>query len=133
MTDINKLMSASYEELIQIDEIGEIMAQSIIEYFNEEKNNSEIINCINMGIIFEKISTNSTLNEKSFVITGTLPNYSRNEIKEIIQNNGGKVNSSITKKTSYLIAGEKAGSKYQKAIDLKIEILSEEDFLKIIN
>ena len=86
-----------------------------------------------MGIIFEKISTNSTLNEKSFVITGTLPNYSRNEIKEIIQNNGGKVNSSITKKTSYLIAGEKAGSKYQKAIDLKIEILSEEDFLKIIN
>lgn len=132
-SDINKLMSASYEELIQIDEIGEIMAQSIIEYFNEEKNNSEIINCMNMGIIFEKISTNSTLNEKSFVITGTLPNYSRNEIKEIIQNNGGKVNSSITKKTSYLIAGEKAGSKYQKAIDLKIEILSEEDFLKIIN
>ena len=120
-------MSASYEELIQIDEIGEIMAQSIIEYFNEEKNNSEIINCMNMGIIFEKISTNSTLNEKSFVITGTLPNYSRNEIKEIIQNNGGKVNSSITKKTSYLIAGEKAGSKYQKAIDLEIKILSEEE------
>ena len=87
-----------------------------------------------MGIMFEEQTTiSSYLDGKSFVITGTLVSHSRSEIKEIIQGNGGKVNSSVTKKTSYLIVGENPGSKHQKAMDLKIEILSEKDFLKIIN
>ena len=132
-SDINKLMGASYEELVSIDEIGDIMAQSIIEYFDDEANSTEVMNCMDMGITFEQQSAGFKLEGQSFVITGTLANHSRSDIKEIIQDSGGKINSSVTKRTTYLIVGENPGSKHQKAIDLGIKILSEEDFLKIIN
>ena len=133
--DIEKLINCNYEELINIDEIGGIMANSIIEYFNNSNNINIINQCLSSNLKFESLENIKTtiLTDKLFVFTGTLKKYSRSEAIKIIESFGASTAGSINKKTNYLIAGEKSGSKLNKAKSLNIKILNEEDFLNLIN
>ncbi len=135
---LDNLMNATIDDLTQIKDIGTIIAESIINYFKDETN-IEIINKLkNFNINMEYINNNTISNneyftDKTFVLTGTLNNITRNEASELITNNGGKVTNSVTKKTSVVIVGDNPGSKYDKAINLGIEIWNEEEFLNKIN
>lgn len=133
---IENLRHSSFDNLIEIPEIGEKIAQSIIEYFSDEKNAHLIDEFQKFGLQFE-VKKNEMNEQKlaglKFVITGTLLNYSRSEIKNIILTSGGNVSSAISKKINYLILGENPGSKLEKAEKIKtIKIISEEDLLKML-
>ena len=133
---IENLRHSSFDNLIEIPEIGEKIAQSIIEYFNDEKNAHLIDELQKFELQFE-VKKNEMNEQKlaglKFVITGTLLNYSRSEIKNIILTSGGNVSSAISKKINYLILGENPGSKLEKAEKIKtIKIISEEDLLKML-
>ena len=110
------------------------MAHSITQYFSN-KNNLIIINrCFEFGVVFSQIIQNSNiLINKTFVITGTLPSMSRKEAKDIIIDNGGRVNSSISKNTDFLLHGDNPGSKYNKALNLGIDIIDEDTFKNMFN
>lgn len=129
---IDNLMSASLEELTTIDDIGEIIAKSIISYFNDNHHRAIVEELkdigLNMEYLGKKIEKNPNFANKSFVLTGTLSSLTRDEAKEIIEENGGKTVESVSKKTSVVIVGDAPGSKYQKALDLGIEIWNEEEF-----
>ena len=133
---IDRIISAAYEELIAVDEIGEKIAQSIIEYFKNDVHHDIIAQLKRSGVQLEiknDIEIKDTLNGSTFVISGVFTNYSRDEIKALIELNGGKNTSSISKKTTYLIAGDKMGpSKLEKATNLGVQIISEDDFIKLI-
>lgn len=128
------LTAASLEELTAIDGFGGIMARSVADFFALEQSKKEIEALaalgVNMTSLKEKID--SRFEGKTFVLTGTLPTYSRNEASEIIEKFGGKTASSVSKKTSYVLAGEDAGSKLVKAQSLGITIISEEEFNEMI-
>lgn len=128
--NIDNLMKVSYEELNNIRDIGPILAKSIFEFFNNEENIVLINNLKNIGVnmnyIGEDVVENVNFINKKFVVTGTLKKYSRDEIKEIIENNGGTTSESVSKKTDIVIVGENAGSKYDKAVSLGIEIWDED-------
>ena len=128
--NIDNLMKASYEELNNIRDIGPVLAKSIFEFFNNEENIVLINNLKNIGVnmnyIGEDVVENVNFINKKFVVTGTLKKYSRDEIKEIIENNGGTTSESVSKKTDIVIVGENAGSKYDKAVSLGIEIWDED-------
>lgn len=136
--NIEALENASFEELKNIDEIGEKIAESIVNFFKEEKNKQLVDDLKQAGLKFaidEKTLQNKTdkLNGKTIVISGTFSLHSREEYKEIIVNNGGKNTSSISSKTDFILAGENMGpSKLQKAQELSIKILSEEEFLSLL-
>ena len=128
-------MNASYDELCGINEIGEIMAESIVKFF-ESKQTKDLIerlkqNGVNMESKMEK-SQDERFAGKIFVLTGTLPTLSRNEASEIIEKFGGKTSGSVSKKTSFVLAGEEAGSKLTKAEELGIQIITEAEFLEMI-
>ena len=129
---MDNLMSASLEELTTIDDIGEIIAKSIISYFNDNHHRAIVEELkdigLNMEYLGKKIEKNPYFANKSFVLTGTLSSLTRDEAKEIIEENGGKTVESVSKKTSVVIVGDAPGSKYQKALDLGIEIWNEEEF-----
>ncbi len=129
---MDNLMSASLEELTTIDDIGEIIAKSIISYFNDNHHRAIVEELkdigLNMEYLGKKIEKNPNFANKSFVLTGTLSSLTRDEAKEIIEENGGKTVESVSKKTSVVIVGDAPGSKYQKALDLGIEIWNEEEF-----
>ena len=132
--NIDNLITTSQEELSKIDDVGEIIASSICEWIKKQEN-IEIINKlkennVNMEYLGPEIEIDSNFENKTFVLTGTLKNYSREEATEIITNKSGKVTNSVTKKTSVVIVGENPGSKYNKALELNIEIWTEEDFTK---
>ena len=133
--DISKLMIASNQKLIEIPEIGEVMAHSINEYFSNKDNISKILKSINGGLKFKTIDKvkNSKIQNKIFVFTGTLNTISRSEAKKIVEKYGGKSTNSISKKTDFLITGSNTGSKLKKAENLGVKILSEADFLKLID
>ena len=133
--DIQKLINSTYEELININEIGEIMANSIIEYFNNSKNIHVINQCLSSNLKFDtfKNNKNTIITNKSFVFTGTLKKYSRSQAIKIIESLGASSSSSINKKTDYLVSGNKSGSKLNKAKSLNIKILNENEFLELIN
>ena len=133
--DISKLMIASIQELIEIPEIGEVMAHSINEYFSNKDNISKILKSINGGLKFKTIDKveNSKIQNKVFVFTGTLSAISRSEAKKIVEKYGGKSTNSISKKTDFLVTGSNTGSKLEKAENLGVKILSEADFLKLID
>ena len=129
---LDNLINASEEELTNIQDIGNIIAKSIIEYFNDEHNKS-IINKLNeIGIntkyLGEKIVANEDFQGKTFVLTGTLEIFTREEAEEKIQLYGGKTSSSVSKKTSAVIVGKNPGSKYTKAQELGVPIWTEEEF-----
>ena len=119
-----------------MQDIGPIVAESIVEYFKNE-NNKQIINQLfSYGIEIENAGiSNSEENyftNKSVVLTGTLQNYKREELTEILYNLGANVNSSVSKKTDIVIAGENAGSKLAKANEFKIKVMSEDELIKLL-
>lgn len=130
------IVEASYESLVETDEIGEKIARSIREFIEDEKNIILIEKLKHAGLRFEKeeeVRASSILESQTVVISGTFERYSRNEMKQLIEENGGKNGSSISKKTSLLVAGANMGpSKLKKATDLGVEIIDEADFLKKI-
>jgi len=133
--NIDNLMNASVEELLTIKDIGDILAQSIYEYF---KNNKDLINRlkmldINMNYLGIKKKVNEHITNKKFVMTGTISFMGRDEIKKIIEEYSGTFSDSVSKKTDVVIVGENPGSKYTKAKDLEITIWNEEMFKNVID
>ena len=133
---IDNLMSASIEELTNINDIGPILAKNINLFFNNV-DNIDLINKlkeigVNMEYLGAKTVENPNLLNKKIVVTGTLKKYSRDEIQSLIELNGGKWSSTVSKNTDAVIVGENPGSKYDKALELKIPILTEEDFEKLL-
>ncbi|MBP3448660.1 MAG: NAD-dependent DNA ligase LigA [Clostridia bacterium] len=128
------VMDAAVEEFTSIFEIGEISGKSVVDFFSLESNRQLIEELANHGVNMEYTDTgvSEIFLNKTFVLTGTLPTMSRSEASKLIEDNGGKVSSSVSKKTDYVLAGEEAGSKLKKAQDLGITILSEEEFLGML-
>ena len=132
---MDKLMSATYEELYMKEEIGKIIAASICNFFKEEQTIDLINKLKEYGVNMESIKEEGTDDRfagQTFVLTGTLEKYSREEAQEIIEKFGGKTSSSVSKKTSYVLAGEAAGSKLAKAQELGIKIIAEKEFEEMI-
>ena len=133
--NIDTLMSASYEELSEIDDMGEIMAKSVSEFFKQQQTTNLIERFKNYNInmqIEETANSDSRFEGMIFVLTGGLENYSRKDAEDIIENFGGKTSSSVSKKTTYVLAGEDSGSKLIKAQDLGITIITEQEFMDMI-
>ena len=132
--DIDSIIAASEEEIAEIDGFGGIMAKSAAEFFSMTQTADLIERLkaagVNMKSLKEK-SDDQRFAGLTFVLTGTLPTLSRKEATEIIENLGGKASSSVSKKTSYVVAGEEAGSKLQKATDLGIPVITQDDLLKM--
>ena len=128
-------LSASYDELSAIPDIGPITAANIVDFFADGENRAFVERLQKAGVLTKAVSapTSQALAGLTFVLTGTLPTLKRDEAEQKIKNAGGKVSSSVSKKTSYVVAGEEAGSKLQKAKELSVPILSEADFLKMLS
>ncbi len=132
---MNKLMDASYEELSFMEDIGEITANSVRNFFMEEQNRALIKRLKDYGVNMEYVSDENADDRffgKSFVLTGTLDKYTRDEASTIIEKFGGKITSSVSKKTDYVLAGADAGSKLTKAQNLEVTIISEQEFDEMI-
>lgn len=134
--NIDNLINASYEDLISIKDIGISIAKSIVAYFQNEEN-LEIINLlkeknINMTYLSEEVINNQEFENGTFVLTGTLETITRDEASAIIEKNGGKTSSSVSKNTKAVIVGANPGSKYEKALSLNIPIWTEQEFLSKI-
>jgi len=134
--DIDKIITAGKDELLEIEGIGEVLANSIVEFFKDSKN-IENVESLREILIFEaeESAGSDSFAGKVFVITGSLEHFTnRNELKELIENNGGKVSGSVSSKTNFLINNDTASnsSKNKKAKELGVEIISEEDFLKLL-
>ena len=132
---MDSVMAASKEEIAQIDGFGEIMAESVFDFFQKEETHALIEQFRTAGLNFteEVAETGETFAGKTFVLTGTLSHYTRQEAKALIEQNGGKVTSSVSKKTDYVLAGEDAGSKLTKAQQLGITILTEAEFQSLLS
>jgi len=138
VANIDELAHKTYDELLLIEEIGEKTAQSIINYFSNPENIQLINRLKEFGLnpkSLKKEENNSTnyLKDKTFVFTGELKSMTRNEASAKIEELGGKETSSVSKKTSFVVVGDNPGSKYQKALELGVRILNEEQFLNLIN
>lgn len=132
---LENLEKATFEELVSVQDIGDIVARSIIEFFKEERTLKVINELLSLGVnphYKKKEVLESPFMGKTVVVTGTLENYSRTSIKEKLESLGAKVSGSVSKKTDFVIAGEAAGSKYDKAKSLGVTILSEEEFENMI-
>ena len=132
--NIDNLSKASFEELSEIVDIGPIMAKSIVDFFEEEQTKDLIEKLKQAGVnikSLEKEEQNQKFEGLTFVLTGSLEKYTRQEATELIEKYGGKVSGSVSKKTNYLLAGEDAGSKLTKAQSLGVKIISEEEFEKL--
>jgi DNA ligase (NAD+) len=136
MRSIDRIMHAKYDELIEVDEIGEKIAISVQQYFLDERNLEIIQRLKEAGVqleVVKKESLSQKLEGKSFVVSGVFNAFSRDELKEVIESNGGKNVSSISAKTDYVLAGENMGpAKLKKATDLGIQILSEDEFIQLL-
>ena len=139
---VEAIQNANIDALIQVPDVGPTVAESIFDFF-AESHNREIISSLiapiesgGAGVYWDYITPQSiasgVLNGKIFVLTGTMPTLGRDEAKELIENQGGKVSGSVSKKTDFVIAGEDAGSKLTKAIELGITIIDEAEFLTMI-
>jgi DNA ligase (NAD+) len=137
--NIDALSRATVMDLILVDEIGDRIAQSVIDFFDNQENRVSIERLKQHGIQFEiveKVNPNATskLSGKTFVVSGVFEKFSRDDLKKAIEDNGGKVGSSISTKTDYVVAGENMGpAKLEKANQLKIPIISEDDFIQLVN
>lgn len=132
---IGNLMQAEVEEIAMLDDVGQIMAESIYQFFKQDQTVDLIEKLENAGLNMKE-ETEEGVDERfkgfTFVLTGSLENYTREEAGEIIEKLGGKVSSSVSKKTSYVIAGEEAGSKLTKAQELGVTILNEAEFMEMV-
>ena len=133
---IHKLKTATYEDLLTVKDMGHISSRAIIEFFSNNDNLETLSRLEQAGVNFESadepIDMDSSISGLTFVITGTLPTMARAEMEELVKKHGGKISSSVSKKTDYLIAGEKAGSKLTKAQQLGVRVLSEEEVHKLL-
>jgi DNA ligase (NAD+) len=133
---IHKLKTATYEDLLTVKDMGDISSRAIIEFFSNNDNLETLSILEQAGVNFESadepIDMDSSISGLTFVITGTLPTMARAEMEELVKKHGGKISSSVSKKTDYLIAGEKAGSKLTKAQQLGVRVLSEEEVHKLL-
>lgn len=133
--NLGNLEKATFEELVSVQDVGDIVARSIMEFFREERTLNVINELLKVGVnphYEKKEILESSFMGKIVVVTGTLENYSRTSIKEKLESLGAKVSGSVSKKTDFVIAGEAAGSKYDKAKSLGVTILSEEEFENMI-
>src|SRR5690606_12284367 len=137
--DIDRFANATYDELVTVPEIGERIAQSVVSFFDDEENKVLIEKLKQAGLNFKSEKTifvpeSNALENKTFVISGVFEKFERDELKNLIQKNGGKVLSAISGKLDYLLAGDKMGpSKLEKAKSLNIPIISESEFLNMID
>ena len=134
--NMDNLVMLTKKELISIDEIGDAMAQSVVDYFSEPQNIEFIEKLRSAGVNFEeKIAENNDLRfeNMTFVLTGTLSEFTRSEASEIIEKMGGKTSSSVSKKTTFVLAGAEAGSKLEKANNLGVKVISEQEFKEMIS
>ncbi len=132
---LEAIENADYEELIEVEDIGEIVAQSILDFFKLDKVKSTILELIDFGITpyYEDNSlVNEVLKDKTIVVTGSLKKYGRTEISELLESLGAKVSSSVSRKTDYVLVGEAPGSKYQKALELNVKVINEEELEEMI-
>ena len=131
---IDTLMEANQEELVSIQEIGPKMAESIIAFFKESQNIAIIEKLRESGVNMCAVKNQSSdiLKGKSLVLTGSLPTLSRKEAEELIEDAGGKISSSVSKKTDYVLLGSEPGSKYDKAVSLGVKTISESEFLNLL-
>ncbi len=132
--NIDNIINANIDELTNVNDIGEIIAKSVRLYFDDSINLKLIENLKNMGLNFEykNDSSDDTLSGMTFVLTGTLKKYKREELTKILEDKGAKVTNSVTKKTTGVIVGDKPGSKYDKALKLGVKIYKEEEIENII-
>ncbi len=132
--DIDSIMNADVEDILEIDGYGLVMAQSVAEYFSLASS-IELINKLKSAGVNMKSKTviqDERFKGMTFVLTGTLPTLKRAEASKIIESFGGKTSSSVSKKTTYVLAGEESGSKLDKANKLGIEVISEEEFMGMV-
>ncbi len=134
---LENVMKASIDDFLEINDVGPVVAQSLHQFFQEDENKVIINNIIEFGVKWDDqaqdVTNNQKLNQQTFVVTGTLENFSRDEIKELIENNGGKVSGSVSKKTSYVIIGDNPGSKADKAAGLGVKIINEKQLMELLN
>lgn len=133
---IEKIMNAKVEEISAIEGFGKVMAESVVEYFSQNKSHMLIEKLRELGVKMEPLkakANDSKFAGKIFVLTGTLPTLKRSEATKIIEDLGGKTSSSVSKKTDFVVAGDEAGSKLVKAQSLGVTIISEEELLKMAN
>ena len=134
MKTVEALFDATLDDFTAIDDVGEITARALVEFFASETNREMCLELQSLGVVTS--ATGEDVGDKlsglTFVITGTLPTMSRDEASALIKKNGGKVSGSVSKKTSYLLCGEDAGSKLTKAKELSVKIISEEELLQMI-
>lgn len=132
---LQNIQNSKFDDLINVEDIGAIVAQSIIDFFSDEKIIKSINELLEVGVapIYNYVETQESIfSGKTVVVTGTLKSFSRNEIKEKLETLGAKVSGSVSKKTNYVIVGEDAGSKYTKAVELGVKTISEEEFVSMI-
>lgn len=135
-SNLDKLKSASIEELSKINDVGDVIASSIFDYFRSEIGMKNVADLLKNGIVINydtKKIINENFNGKNIVLTGTLEKFTRDEAKEILESFGANVVSSVSKNTDMVLAGESAGSKLEKAQELGVKIISEIDFIKLAN
>jgi DNA ligase (NAD+) len=128
-------MEASEDDLIQVPDVGPIVAKSVFDYFRDEFHIGVVQDLLDLGVTLKPerdMKESNILDGKSFVLTGTLSRFSRDEAKQLIQMRGGLVMSSISKNIDYLVYGEKAGSKLKKANALGLKILKEQEFIELM-
>ena len=134
---LNNIEKATFDELVAIPDIGDIVAKTIVEFFSLEKSIETINELLSLGVkpkeVEDVIIKENPFAEKTVVVTGSLKDFSRTEIKDKLEELGAKVSSSVSKKTDYVIVGEDPGSKYNKAVELGVSILSEDEFKSMIN
>lgn len=134
---LENIINASFEALISLDEFGEIMAKSILEFFKEENNikviNELISSGVNTKLIEKENNSKNLFIGMKIVLTGTLNTLKRNDAKNLIELNGGKATSSVSKSTTFVVSGEDSGSKLTKANELNIKVIDEKTFLDILN
>ena len=133
--NIKKLFKVKYEELMEIKDIGPIASKNISLFFKDKKNIDIVEKILKSGVKInypKNLNSNSKISGLNFVITGSFDAVSREEIKDIIRENGGNISSTVSKKTNYLVLGSNPGSKYEKAIKMGIKNISFKEFKKLI-
>ncbi len=132
--DMDSIMSATIEQVSEIDDVGTKMAESLVHYFSEPETKELIERMKQAGVnmIAEEKPTGGNLMSKTFVLTGTFPTLKRSEAQKLIEDNGGKVSGSVSKKTDFVVAGIDAGSKLDKAQTLGVAVITEEELLKMV-
>lgn len=133
-SDIDSVMNASVDDILQIDGFGKIMAESVVEFFSSDSTKELIAKLKEAGVNMKSTNVveDTRFSGMTFVLTGTLPTLKRTEASKIIESFGGKTSSSVSKKTTYVLAGEEAGSKLDKANKLGVQVISEEEFKEMI-